>query len=109
MKFTIASELKKLWPNTALGIVRYEAEVAAAFAQGNIGRAQEAASGDAFANLAHRTVQIIKDIDKLQIYEIVEVVKKIEDEGLQPMKANIHYFKEYYCVFVFVLFCVDPI
>ena len=50
----------------------YEAEVAAAFAQGNIGRAQEAASGDTFANLAHRTVQIIKDIDKLQIYEIVE-------------------------------------
>lgn len=58
----------------------YEAEVAAAFAQGNIGRAQEAASGDAFANLAHRTVQIIKDIDKLQIYEIVEVVKELSEE-----------------------------
>ena len=28
--------------------------------------------------------------------KIVEVVKKIEDEGLRPMKANIHYFKEYY-------------
>ena len=28
--------------------------------------------------------------------KIVEVVKKIEDEGLQPMKANIIYFDKYY-------------
>jgi len=33
VKFTIASELKKLWPNTALGIVRYEAEVAESSAE----------------------------------------------------------------------------
>ena len=65
----------------------YEADVAAAFAQGNIGRAQEAAAGDTFANLASRTVKIIKDIHNLQIYEIIEIVRELSEE-----KQNIHDF-----------------
>lgn len=58
----------------------YEADVATAFAQGNIGRAQVAASGESFANLAAKTVKIVSDIHELQIYEIIEVVKELSED-----------------------------
>ncbi|MDO4805221.1 MAG: DNA polymerase III subunit delta' [Lachnospiraceae bacterium] len=58
----------------------YEAEVAAAFAQGNIGRAQEAAAGDAFADMTGKTVEIVKGIHDMRIYEIVDTVKSLSED-----------------------------
>lgn len=58
----------------------YEAEMTAAFAHGNIGRAQEAASGDALTDLTNKAIEIVKGIHDMRIYEIVDTVKQLSQE-----------------------------
>lgn len=65
----------------------YEAEIATAFAQGNIGRARMSVTGDAFAEMAEKAVRLVKKSGDMQIYEIVEAVKDLSAD-----KKNIDTF-----------------
>ena len=65
----------------------YEAEIAAAFAQGNIGRARMSVTGDAFAEMTEKAIRLVKKVGNMQTYEIVEAVKELSED-----KKNIQQF-----------------
>lgn len=65
----------------------YEADIATAFAQGNIGRARMSVTGDDFAEMADRTIRLIKKSGDMEVCEIVEAVRELADE-----KKNIDAF-----------------
>ena len=65
----------------------YEAEIAAAFAQGNIGRARMSVTGDAFAEMTEKAIRLVKKAGNMQTHEIVAAVKELSED-----KKNIQQF-----------------
>lgn len=63
----------------------YQAEVDAAFAQGNIGKAERAATSAEFSELMKNALQILKASQEMQIHELVEAIK-----GMSQEKQNIY-------------------
>ncbi len=55
-------------------VVDYKAELAAAFARGNIGKALELSSNERFENLKNETIDLIVKLENLEIYQIMERV-----------------------------------
>ncbi|MBQ0058499.1 MAG: DNA polymerase III subunit delta' [Lachnospiraceae bacterium] len=68
---------------------KYEAEVAAAFAQGNIGRAQEVALEGAFSDISERVVQLLRRIRVSSMSELLEFMQEAVAE-----KHNINDYLE---------------
>ena len=77
---TVSDSLVKEYLMKRMHIPDYEAEITAAFAQGNIGRAEAAASGDSFSKMTENAVRLLKHLHEMQTYEIVEVVKNLTAE-----------------------------
>ena len=70
---------------TDMQLPDYEAEIVRAFAQGNIGRARDAASGSALREISARVVALMKQLREMKTYEIGEIVKEMSEN-----KKDIH-------------------
>ena len=58
----------------------YQAEIDASLAQGNIGRAKQAATSAEFAQLTQNALHIVEQAENMQIYELVDAVKEMSND-----------------------------
>lgn len=61
----------------------YQADICVAFAQGNVGKAIQLASSEDFNELKASTLQLMKRIRDIELYEMTEAVKQISEYKLQ--------------------------
>ena len=61
----------------------YKADICAAFAQGNVGKAVRLAGNEDFNELKNSALQLIKRIKDIELYEMIEAIKQINDYKLQ--------------------------
>lgn len=57
----------------------YQAELSANFSQGNVGKAIRYASSDEFSELKRDTIHILKHVDEMKTYEVMQYVKSLAD------------------------------
>lgn len=55
----------------------YQAEISAAFAQGNVGKAVKLASSDKFNEMKQDVLELLRYMDQMELYEIMDAVKRI--------------------------------
>lgn len=79
----VADELVKEYLCGQLQIPDYKAEVCAAFARGNIGRAKALASSEDFENVKSEALSLLKYIQDMELNEIIAAVKKITEYKLE--------------------------
>ena len=60
----------------------YQADISAAFAQGNVGKAIQLASSESFKEMKDSAVQLMKRIKEIDVYEMGEAVKQIGEYKL---------------------------
>ena len=61
----------------------YQADVCVAFAQGNVGKAIKLASSDDFSELKDTTIQLMKRLEDIEIYEMTAAIKQIHEFKLR--------------------------
>lgn len=61
----------------------YKADVCVAFAQGNVGKAIQLASSEDFNEIKNAALQLIKRLDDIELYEMTEAIKQINNFKLQ--------------------------
>lgn len=79
----IKDTLIKKYLMEQMQIPDYQAEVCAAFSQGNMGRAIMLATSDHFNEIKEEAVQLLKYINEMEIHEIVAALKKINEYKLE--------------------------
>ena len=57
----------------------YQAEVCAAFAQGNVGKAISLASSDEFSELKKSMITLVKKLEDTDLYELNQKIKEISE------------------------------
>ena len=62
---------------TNYGVPDYKARVCASFSQGVVGKAINMASSEDFNDLQYHVMSIVKNVHTMEIYEIVDAVKRI--------------------------------
>ena len=80
---TVKEELIKEHLMKVYHIPDYQAEVCASFAQGNVGKAIQLASSDEFNELKSESLQLVKKIEDMDIYELGQAVKQIAEYKLK--------------------------
>lgn len=65
------------------GIPSYQADVCVAFAQGNVGKAIALASSDNFNEMKNSALQLIKRLNDIDLYEMMQAVKQITEYKLE--------------------------
>ena len=78
----VADELVKKYLMETMQIPDYKAEVCTAFARGNIGRARMLASSEEFEKVKEEALVLLKNINSMEIAEIVTAIKKINEYQL---------------------------
>ena len=78
----VADELVKKYLMETMQIPDYKAEVCTAFARGNIGRARMLASSEEFDRIKEEALILLKNINNMEIAEIVAAIKKIGEYQL---------------------------
>ena len=66
-----------------MGVPDYQADVCAAFAQGNMGRAIMLASSEHFNEIKEEALQLLRNINDMEIPDIVAALKKINTYKLE--------------------------
>lgn len=61
-------------------VPEYQAEIATAFAQGNIGRAQEAASSEDLTGITKNAVNLVRRVHDMSISDLTEVIRSMTSE-----------------------------
>ena len=61
----------------------YQADLCTAFAQGTVGKAIQLASSEDFNNIRNSALHTLKRIKDIQLYEMVDAVKKISSYKLE--------------------------
>ncbi len=79
----IKDKLVKKYLMEQMQIPDYQAELCAAFAQGNIGRALMLAKSEHFNEIKEEAIQLFKYIDEMELHEIVSAVKEINKYKLE--------------------------
>ena len=79
----IKDKLVKKYLMEELQIPDYQAEICAAFAQGNIGRAIMLAKSEHFNEIKEEAIQLMKYIDEMELHEIVSAIKEINKYKLE--------------------------
>lgn len=74
---TVQEDLIKQHLMKMYQIPDYQAEVCASFAQGNVGKAIQLASSDEFNEMKTDSLQIVKKIEDMDVYEVGQLVKQI--------------------------------
>ncbi len=62
-----------------LQIPDYQADVCAAFARGNIGKAKRLAQSEHFGELKDHAVHLVRHMEDMEIYEITDAVRRVSD------------------------------
>lgn len=60
-------------------ISQYDANVCAAFAQGNVGKAEKLAGSDKFNRIKDEAIGLLKYIPDMEIYEIIQAIKHVTE------------------------------
>lgn len=60
----------------------YQADVCAAFSQGNVGKAIQLASSEDFGELKSSVLQLMKRLDEIDVYEMTAAVRQISEYKL---------------------------
>lgn len=79
----IKDKLVKQYLIEQLQVPDYQADLCAAFAQGNIGRAAMLAKSEYFNEIKDDAVQLMKYIDEMELHEIVGAIKQISKYKLE--------------------------
>jgi len=79
----IKDKLVKKYLMEQMQIPDYQAELCAAFAQGNIGRALMLAKSEHFNEIKEEAIQLLKYIDEMELHEIVSAIKEINKYKLE--------------------------
>jgi len=79
----VPDELVKKYLCNQLQVPDYKAEVCAAFARGNIGKAKALASSEEFDNIKAEALSLLKYIQDMELNEIIAAVKKITEYKLE--------------------------
>lgn len=58
----------------------YQAEMSTVFAQGNVGKAIQYALSEDFVQLKKEAVHLLKYIDEMELYEIIDAIKRMAEE-----------------------------
>ena len=62
-----------------LGVAEKEAEICAAFARGNLGKAIHLASSDAFKELYYKIMALVKNVDSMDIVDLMDRIREIKE------------------------------
>lgn len=65
------------------GIPDYVAKLSSAFSQGNVGKALRYSTASDFLEMKEETLHLLKYIDEMELYEIVEAIKKLSEHKLE--------------------------
>ncbi len=79
----IKDKLVKKYLMEQMQVPDYQAELCAAFAQGNIGRAIMLAKSEHFNEIKDGAIQLLKYIDEMELSEIVSAIKEINKYKLE--------------------------
>lgn len=79
----IKDKLVKKYLMEQLQIPDYQADLCAAFAQGNIGRAVMLAKSEHFNEIKEESIQLLKYINEMELSEIVSAIKEINKYKLE--------------------------
>lgn len=79
----IKDKLVKKYLMEQMQIPDYQADICAAFAQGNIGRAVMLAKSEHFNEIKDEAIQLLKYIDEMELHEIVSAIKQISKYKLE--------------------------
>ena len=79
----IKDKLIKKYLMEEMEIPDYKADICTAFAQGNMGRAIMLATSEHFNEIKEEAVQLLKYINDMELYEIVEAIKRINNYKLE--------------------------
>ncbi len=79
----IKDKLVKKYLMEQMQIPDYQADLCAAFAQGNIGRALMLAKSEHFNEIKEEAIQLLKYIDEMELHEIVGAIKEINKYKLE--------------------------
>ena len=83
----IKDKLVKKYLMEQMQVPDYQAELCAAFAQGNIGRAVMLAKSEHFNEIKEEAIQLLKYIDDMELHEIVGAIKQINKYKLERPSA----------------------
>lgn len=78
----VADEKVRKYLMEQLQVPDYKAEVCVAFARGNIGKAKALAASEDFENVKAEALSLLKNIQDMELHEIVAAIKKINDYKL---------------------------
>lgn len=73
----VGDNLVKTYLMERMHIPDYQAEVDAAFAQGNIGKARQMASSEEYMEVMENSLRLVKYAQNMQLYELVDAVKEM--------------------------------
>lgn len=79
----VADELVRRFLMEQMQVPDYKADVCVAFARGNVGKAKLLAASEDFDNVKAEALALLKYIQDMELYEIVEAIKKINDYKLE--------------------------
>lgn len=89
----VGDRLVKDYLMERMHIPDYQAEVQAAFAQGNIGKAEKAAGSAEFAEMTANALQLLKRAGNMAVYELVEAIR-----GMSQEKDNIYDYLDLFLI-----------
>ena len=75
----VSDALVKKYLMEQLGVPDYKANICVAFARGNIGKAKLLASSEEFEKVKYEAISLVKNINDMEIHEIVKAIKKISE------------------------------
>lgn len=79
----IKDKLVKKYLMEQMQIPDYQADLCAAFAQGNIGRALMLAKSEYFNEIKEEAIQLLKYIDEMELHEVIAAVKAVNKYKLE--------------------------
>lgn len=79
----VKDSLIKKYLMDVVKVPEYQADISTAFAQGNMGRAIMLASSEHFNEIRDEALQLLKYINDMEIYEIIDAVKNISKYKLE--------------------------
>ena len=75
----VSDRLVKKYLMEQLAVPDYKANISVAFARGNIGKAKMLASSEKFEKVKDEAITLVKNINDMEISEIVKAIKKISE------------------------------
>lgn len=79
----VADEKVRKYLMEELQVPDYKADVCAAFARGNIGKAKVLASSEDFENVKNEALSLLKYVRDMELHDIVAAIKKITEYKLE--------------------------